>query len=71
MKVPAGEHTIEFRFEPESYYLGRKLSFAGSILIILFILGGLLLNWKTGNTIKNNLKQYEITRNKLKQPETV
>ena len=39
MNVPAGNHIIEFKFEPESYYTGRKLSFAGSGLIIIFILG--------------------------------
>ena len=42
MSVPAGEHTIEFRFEPDSYIIGRKISLAGSILwfIVLFGLAG-------------------------------
>jgi hypothetical protein len=42
MNVPSGEHIIEFKFEPESYYSSRKLSFAGSGLIIVFILGILI-----------------------------
>jgi hypothetical protein len=39
MVVPAGEHTIEFRFEPKSYYMGNKVSLASSILLILAIVG--------------------------------
>ena len=36
MQVPAGEHTIEFRFEPEVVSTGEKISFAGSLFILLF-----------------------------------
>lgn len=36
LSVPAGTHTIEFKFEPQSYYLGNKISYAGSILFLLF-----------------------------------
>jgi hypothetical protein len=39
MIVPAGKHTIEFRFEPQSYYLGNKISLASSILLILLVIG--------------------------------
>lgn len=39
MKVPSGEHTIEFKFEPESYYLGQKIATASSILLLILILG--------------------------------
>lgn len=41
MNIPAGKHTIEFKFEPESYYLGKWLSNLGSVLIILYV--GVLL----------------------------
>jgi hypothetical protein len=44
MVVPAGEHTIEFKFEPESYIVGEKLSMAGSALMILFLLGGIAVD---------------------------
>lgn len=37
--LPAGEYEIEFRFEPKTYYLGEKISLAGSVLIVLLILG--------------------------------
>lgn len=39
MKVPAGKHTIEFRFEPKSYHTGETISLASSILLILLVLG--------------------------------
>ena len=39
MVLPAGTHKIEFRFEPKSYVVGEKISFASSILIILLVLG--------------------------------
>lgn len=39
MRVPAGDHTIEFRFEPVSYNTGEKIAMAGSGLILLFFLG--------------------------------
>ncbi|MEP7128235.1 MAG: YfhO family protein, partial [Chitinophagales bacterium] len=39
MKIPAGEHTIEFKFEPASYYTGEKIAMAGSGLILLFLFG--------------------------------
>jgi hypothetical protein len=47
MIIPEGKHTIEFKFEPESYYLGRKISHAGSGLIIIFILGVILFEVRT------------------------
>lgn len=37
MVIPSGRHTIEFRFEPKSYYLGNKVSLAGSVLLLLII----------------------------------
>lgn len=44
MTVPPGEHTITFKFEPKSYYLGRNLSIAGSVLIVLYVVGSLVWN---------------------------
>ncbi|PIF05532.1 MAG: hypothetical protein CSA36_06430 [Draconibacterium sp.] len=37
--VPEGEHEIEFKFHPSSYYVGNKISMAGSILLLLIIAG--------------------------------
>ena len=36
MKIPAGQHQVEFKFEPKAYYSGEKIALAGSILLILF-----------------------------------
>jgi hypothetical protein len=44
INIPEGKHTVEFKFEPESYYLGKKLAHAGSVLIIIFVLGIMLYN---------------------------
>ncbi len=46
MNVPKGKHVVEFKFEPKSYYLSRKISRAGSGLIIIFISILLFFNWK-------------------------
>ncbi len=37
--VPAGKHTIEWKFEPPSFVSGSKVSMAGSILVLLFFFG--------------------------------
>jgi hypothetical protein len=39
MILPAGEHKVEFRFEPKVYRIGEKISLASSILLILLVLG--------------------------------
>jgi hypothetical protein len=38
MIIPAGEHSIDFVFEPQSYYLGEKISFGGSAILVIFLL---------------------------------
>jgi hypothetical protein len=43
MKLPAGNHKIEFRFEPRSHATGEKVSLAGSLLVLLLALGALLM----------------------------
>ena len=35
IKLPAGQHKIEFQFKPESFYKGRSVSMISSILLIL------------------------------------
>ncbi len=34
-QLPAGNHKVEFKFEPKSYYTGEKISLAGTLLLIL------------------------------------
>jgi hypothetical protein len=38
-QIPVGNHKIEFVFHPASYYIGEKVSLAGSILLVV-ALGG-------------------------------
>ncbi len=35
LPIPAGEHTVEFKFEPKSYYMGNKVSMASSLILLL------------------------------------
>ena len=41
MKVPAGQHEIEFKFEPEVVETGSQITLAANILLGLMIIGGL------------------------------
>ena len=36
-QLEAGNHKVEFKFEPKSYYTGEKISLAGSILLVAFL----------------------------------
>lgn len=38
MVVPEGKNDIVFEFRPTSYYTGQKVSLAGSVLLILFLI---------------------------------
>lgn len=40
MNIPAGEHTVTFRFEPEVVNTGSSIALASSIILVLIILGG-------------------------------
>ena len=35
MNIPAGTHTIEFKFEPHSYVVSNRVSFVASLLLLL------------------------------------
>lgn len=43
MYLPAGDHTVEFKFEPESFWTGRMISIIASIIVIISVLMALLL----------------------------
>jgi hypothetical protein len=40
MNIPAGEHTVTFRFEPQVVNTGSSIALASSIILVLIILGG-------------------------------
>jgi len=50
MRIPAGEHTIEFKFEPRSHSLGQACALVSSLLILAFL--GFSIWWiaKKGKT---------------------
>jgi len=39
LKVPAGQHKIEFKFAPSTYNTGEMISYASSILLLLLVFG--------------------------------
>jgi hypothetical protein len=46
MVVPAGSHTIEFRFEPASYYRGNYISMASSFILVLLAAGYFIILYR-------------------------
>lgn len=46
MEVPSGEHTIEFKFEPEVVKTGSTIALGSSILFGIVLLGGLFVAFK-------------------------
>ena len=57
LNVPSGKHIIEFKFEPSMYKKSKNLSYAGSLLIILFITGTLFYEYysvRVSNTNREN-----------------
>ncbi len=39
LSIPAGKHKIEFRFEPDAYYVGNKITMISSWLVLLVLVG--------------------------------
>ncbi len=50
MIVPAGKHIIEYKFEPKSYSVGQKISFASSVFIVILILLALFYEYRKSKT---------------------
>lgn len=51
LEIPPGNHSIEFKFEPASYYVGNKVSLAASVLTILFFAGTVFYSIKIKSKI--------------------
>lgn len=47
LSIPAGKHVIKFVFEPASVKSGTSMMFISSIVILLVILGGLFMAWRS------------------------
>ncbi|MBS2098796.1 YfhO family protein [Carboxylicivirga linearis] len=50
LMIPEGQHTIEFRFEPTSFYTGQWVAAISSIIILLLIAGAGFWFWKKQKT---------------------
>lgn len=44
LRIPAGQHTIEFSFQPQSFRVGNIISVAASVLVVLLIIAGVVLS---------------------------
>jgi Bacterial membrane protein YfhO len=49
LEVPAGKHTIEFKFEPRAFIVGNKVTAACSWLVLLVLLGSIGWSLKKEN----------------------
>ena len=47
LSVPAGQHNIKFIFEPESFKKGVTIAYIASFIILIVLLGGLFMHWRT------------------------
>ncbi|MFN8310635.1 MAG: YfhO family protein [Chitinophagales bacterium] len=45
-KIPAGDHKVEMKFEPASFYTGEKISYASSALVFILLGAGLFFEWR-------------------------
>ncbi len=48
LELPAGNHVVEFKFQPRAYYTGNSIAMISSILIILSLVGLLVFEIKFG-----------------------
>ena len=52
LKIPAGNHTIEFKFEPQVIKTGSTITLISSIIMLLLLIGGIYFNFKSNKNIK-------------------
>lgn len=46
MRVPAGKHKIEFKFEPTFYQTGQTLALVSSVILLLAFVGGMVYEYR-------------------------
>ena len=49
--VPAGQHTLTFKFEPKVWFVGEKVSLVSSVLLLLLIAGWIYFEMKKPKTV--------------------
>lgn len=55
LNVPAGNHKIEFKFEPQSYVIGENIALICSLLLIIIIIGSAIFEAKKRNSRNLNI----------------
>lgn len=56
VRVPAGEHTLEMKFEPKSYYTGQTYARIGTLLMTLLLLAALYFFTKQQDKIEETIE---------------
>jgi len=46
MVLPAGEHVVEFKFEPRAFIIGEKVSMISSLVLLLLVVAGIAFGAK-------------------------
>jgi hypothetical protein len=54
LPVPAGNHKIEFRFVPQSYYTGSRITAISQLVVLLLLLAGLWMELRKKGRVKEN-----------------
>lgn len=57
MVLPPGEHTIDFKFEPRSYFTGKKIASVSSYILLILMLSA--IGWEVRNRSKKTNAGYE------------
>lgn len=50
LEIPAGNHTIEFKFQPKAYTVGNKVTKASSWVVMIFLLGSIVMIFREPKT---------------------
>lgn len=56
LPIPAGEHSVEFKFEPQVVQTGNTITLVSSIGILLLLIGGIYFERKKSTEIQHNVK---------------
>ena len=60
LEIPAGKHTIEFKFEPKVIQTGSTITLISSIGMVFLLIGGVYLERKLPLTPKGGTKESSI-----------
>ncbi len=56
LPIPAGKHSVEFKFEPQVVQTGNTITLVSSIGILLLLIGGIYFERKKSTEIQHNVK---------------